>query len=116
MFRAQLRAVSVIASCATILATAAVAAPPADGTLARQLAERHACLGCHAIDRKLVGPAYREVAARYANDPGAADKLALHIRNGSAGAWGAVPMPPNRIDAGDARLLADWILAGAHTP
>ncbi|NTX30179.1 cytochrome C [Burkholderia pyrrocinia] len=116
MFRIQLRAISVIASCAAIVATPAVAAPPADGTLARQLAERHACLGCHAIDRKLVGPAYRDVAARYANDPGAADRLASHIRNGSTGAWGAVPMPPNRIDAGDARLLADWILAGAHTP
>lgn len=84
-----------------------------DFSRARTLAGQHACLGCHAVDRKLVGPAYREVAARYSGQGNAAALLVKHVQQGSAGVWGNVPMPPNRIDAADARLIVDWVLAGA---
>jgi cytochrome c len=80
---------------------------------AQQLASQHACFGCHAIDRKLVGPAYRDVAARYAGHQGAFDQLVQHVENGSAGVWGSVPMPPNHIDHNEAQAIVQWILAGA---
>ena len=58
------------------------------------LLQNNACLSCHAIDKKLVGPAYRDVAAKYGNDKDAISKLMASIKNGSSGRWGAVPMPP----------------------
>lgn len=84
-----------------------------DFNRARALASEHACLGCHAVDKKLVGPAYHDVAARYSGQSNAAALLVKHVQQGSAGVWGNVPMPPNRIDAADARLLVNWVLAGA---
>lgn len=71
----------------------------------------HACNGCHSVDRKLVGPAFRDVASKYAADAGAATRLAAKIRNGGAGAWGDVPMPPNpKLSEADALALARWVL------
>ena len=93
--------------------TNAFAEPTVDAARARQIATQHACFGCHAVDKKLVGPAWRDVAVRYAGKPGAADTLAAHIQNGSSGSWGAVPMPPNAISAADAQTVAQWILAGS---
>lgn len=76
------------------------------------LLNTHACNGCHAIERKLVGPAFREVAAKYAGDGAAAARLAAKIRNGGVGAWGDVPMPPNAsLSQADALALAGWVLA-----
>ncbi|WP_322056892.1 c-type cytochrome [Paraburkholderia sp. J63] len=103
------------ALCFASFVTGALAEPAVDAARAHQLATQHVCFGCHAVDRKLVGPAWRDVAARYAGKPGAAATLAAHIQNGSSGAWGAVPMPPNAISAGDAQTLAQWILAGSKT-
>ena len=72
------------------------------------------CHSCHAIDRKSVGPAFRDVAARYAADGNASAALALHIRAGSAGKWGDVAMPAQtQLSAADAATLAGWIAAGA---
>lgn len=77
-----------------------------------QLAQQKTCVACHAVQRKLVGPSYKDVAAKYANQPGAADKLADKIVNGGAGVWGAVPMPANpRVSAAEAKQLAAWILS-----
>jgi cytochrome c len=81
---------------------------------AQQLARSSACFGCHAVERKRVGPALADVAARYRNDPKAADWLAKKIRQGGAGVWGQLPMPAHpAMSDSDARLLADWVLAGA---
>lgn len=78
--------------------------------VARMLDE-HACNGCHAVDRKLVGPAFRDVASKYAADAGAATRLAAKIRSGGAGGWGDVPMPPNpKLSEADALALARWVL------
>ncbi|MFT4067870.1 c-type cytochrome [Paraburkholderia sp.] len=104
---------------AFLLAAGAVsiahAEPGIDAARAQDIARQHACFGCHAVDKKLVGPAYRDVAARYADQPGAAATLVAHVRNGTSGAWGAVPMPPNQISAADAQTVVQWILAGSKT-
>ena len=68
------------------------------------------CLNCHAIDTKLVGPAYRSVAARYAADRDAETRLVKKIREGGAGAWGVVPMPANDVTPAEAQRLARWVL------
>jgi cytochrome c len=79
------------------------------------LARSAACMACHGVADKLVGPGFREVAARYAGDPGAESRLVGKVKGGGSGAWGAVPMPaqPQVTDA-DARTLVQWILAGAR--
>ena len=75
------------------------------------LAVQKNCMGCHALDRKMEGPAYKVVAKKYAADPSAADKLALKIQKGGAGVWGPVPMPSNpQVNEKEAKTLASWIL------
>ena len=70
------------------------------------------CMACHAVDKKLVGPSYKDVAGKYAGDKEAAAKLATKIMKGGAGVWGAIPMPANpQVSAEEAKKLADWILA-----
>lgn len=96
-------------------ATRALAEPAIDAARARQIATQHACFGCHAIDKKLVGPAYRDVAARYNGKANAVTTLVAHIQNGSSGVWGAVPMPANAISQSDAQTVVQWILAGSKT-
>jgi cytochrome c len=77
-----------------------------------QLAQQKTCMACHAMDRKLVGPSYKDVAAKYAGQRDAVDKMAEKIIKGGAGVWGAVPMPANpRVSPDEARQLAVWILS-----
>lgn len=85
---------------------------PAAASMA--LAQKNACMACHAADKKLVGPSYAEVAKKYAGDKEAVSKLTASIRAGGAGKWGPVPMPaqPNLSEA-DAKTLAEWIMGGA---
>lgn len=75
------------------------------------LAKSKNCFSCHTLDKKLVGPNYKEVAAKYKGDAGAAAKLATKIKAGGSGAWGAIPMPPNNVSEAEAKKLADWILS-----
>jgi cytochrome c len=93
----------------------AAAALALSGQLSAQadqsLAIKKNCMGCHAVDRKMVGPAYKDVAKKYAADPTATDKLALKIQKGGAGVWGPVPMPSNlQVNEKEAKTLASWIL------
>jgi len=75
------------------------------------LAKAKNCLACHAVDKKMVGPAYQDVANKYAGQKGAQDMLAEKIIKGSKGAWGPVPMPPNaNVSNAEAQTLAKWIL------
>ncbi len=69
------------------------------------------CAACHNVDMKMVGPALKEVAAKYAGQEGAADLLAGHIKNGSQGVWGPIPMPPNAVTEEEAKTLAEWVLS-----
>ena len=91
-----------------LIAAATLSAP----VLADQaLATAKNCMACHALDKKLVGPSYKDVAAKYAGDKSAADKLATKIQKGSAGVWGPVPMPANpQVSEAEAKKLAAWVL------
>ena len=97
---------------AAVLIAASLAATPALANL--ELAKKHACTACHAVDKKLVGPSYQEVAKKYAGQKDAVAQLSASIRKGGSGKWGAVPMPaqPALSDA-DVRTLAEWVLGGA---
>ena len=98
---------------AIVLATlfAACAAAPSAYANA-ELAQKKNCMACHAVDKKLVGPAYKDVAAKYAKDKDAAAKLADKIVKGGAGVWGPVPMPANtQVSAAEAKQLATWVLS-----
>ncbi|WP_294768736.1 c-type cytochrome [uncultured Rhodoferax sp.] len=89
--------------------TALLSAAPAFADLA--LATSKNCMACHAIDKKLVGPAYKDVAAKYKGDKTAVDKLAAKIIKGGSGSWGAVPMPANsQVNEAEAKKLATWVL------
>jgi cytochrome c551/c552 len=92
-------------------ATQAQAAAPASGN-PEALITKYGCVACHAVDRKVVGPAFRDVAAKYRAQNGAADKLSQSIKNGSTGRWGQIPMPPNaQVPDSDVQKLVDWILS-----
>jgi cytochrome c len=76
------------------------------------LAKAKNCMACHAIDKKLVGPSYKDVAAKYKDDKSAVDKLASKIRAGGTGVWGQVPMPANtQVSEAEAKTLAAWVLS-----
>lgn len=95
---------AVFAFAATVLSAAPVLADQA-------LATAKNCMACHAIDKKLVGPAYKDVAAKYAKDKSAVDKLAAKIMKGGSGVWGPVPMPANaQVNEAEAKKLAAWVL------
>jgi cytochrome c len=90
---------------ATVLATAPAFADQA-------LATSKNCMACHAVERKLVGPSYKDIASKYANDKAAVDKLAVKIIKGGSGVWGPVPMPANpQVNEADAKKLAAWVMA-----
>ena len=97
------------------LAAAALAAGLASPALASmELAQQKSCMACHATDKKLVGPSYKEVAAKYAGQKDAVAQLSERIQKGSVpgkGNWGAIPMPANtQVSADEARQLASWVL------
>jgi cytochrome c len=96
-----------------MLAVALAAALFSSSAMAQlELARSRNCLACHGVDKKIVGPAYKDVAARYANDPGAAARLARKVREGGVGVWGKVPMPANtQVSPAEADSLVKWILS-----
>lgn len=92
------------------LAIAAAAAAPAFADQA--LATAKNCMACHSVDKKVVGPAYREVAAKYAGQKDAVDKLASKILKGGSGVFGVVPMPANtQVSEAEAKKLAAWVMS-----
>ena len=112
-----------VAATAPVAAVTATAAPPATSSVARPgapldlkageaLMQKYGCAACHGTDKKIVGPAYMDVAAKYKGDAGAQAKLAQKIKAGGAGVWGPVPMPPNaQVPDDDIKALVSWILA-----
>jgi len=92
------------------LATAAlVCAAPAHAN--PQLAKEKNCLNCHQIATKLVGPPYKQVAAKYRKDPDAEERLVKKVLEGSFGTWGQIPMPANPITEAEAHILVKWVLS-----
>ena len=95
---------------ALIASLAAVFSAPAFANA--DLAQKKSCMACHATDKKLVGPAYKDVAAKYAGQKDAAAKLAEKIQKGGVGAWGQIPMPANpQVSPDEAKTLAAWVLS-----
>ena len=95
------------------LITLAMALSVAAPAMADQaLATSKNCMACHATDKKLVGPSFKDVASKYAGQKDAADKLAAKIIKGGAGVWGPVPMPANaQVNDAEAKKLAAWVLS-----
>jgi len=76
------------------------------------LAKAKNCMACHSVEKKLVGPSYKDVAAKYAGQGDAAATLATKVQKGGVGAWGQIPMPPNpQVNDADAKALVEWILS-----
>ena len=95
-----------------VLSAAATLAMTSPAFADEALAKSKNCMACHSIDKKVVGPAYKEVAAKYKADKGAVDKLAEKIMKGGSGVWGAVPMPANaQVKPDEAKKLAAWVMA-----
>lgn len=94
---------------AALGALAVLASAPAFAN--EDLAKKKNCLACHSIDKKVVGPAYKEVAAKYKGDKGAVDKLAAKVIKGGSGSFGPAPMPANpQVSEAEAKQLVTWIL------
>lgn len=87
------------------------AALPMAANANADLAKSKNCMACHGIDKKLVGPAFKDVAAKYKSEKGAAAQLSQSILKGSTGKWGPIPMPPNSVSDADANALAKWVLS-----
>lgn len=93
-----------VAALASVLGSSSVLA-------SQELAQKKNCLACHSLDKKIVGPAYKDVAAKYKGQADAEPKLAAKILKGGAGVWGPVPMPANpQVSADEAKQLAKWVL------
>lgn len=95
---------------AATLAAGLLAAPLAQADMA--MAKKYNCTACHQLDKKVVGPSYKDVANKYKGQADAAAKLAEKVKKGGSGVWGPVPMPPNpAVPDADIKKLVDWILA-----
>lgn len=99
-----MKAVVMTAVTALVLGVAGVAS--AD----QGLAQKNACMSCHGVDKKIVGPAFKEIAAKY-KGKGAEATLAKHVKEGTKGNWGQVPMPPNpQVKDDDIKKIVAWIM------
>ena len=95
-----------------VLAAGMLAAGAAQAQDGMALLQKNGCTACHAVDKKVVGPAYNEVAAKYKGDAGAAAKLAAKVKAGGSDVWGPIPMPPNpAVSDADMKTMIAYILA-----
>ena len=104
-----------VATVVSIAVSTLLAAAPAhaalDNAAAEAMMKKDGCAACHSIDKKIVGPAYVDVAAKYKGDKDAVAKLTKKVKDGSTGVWGPIPMPPNAaVSQADATELVTWIL------
>jgi cytochrome c len=98
------------AALALTIAAGAVLSLPAQAS--EELAKKYMCLTCHTVDKKLVGPSYQDVAAKYKSDKGAEAKLVEKVKKGGVGVWGQIPMPPNdKVPDADLKALVKWVLS-----
>lgn len=94
------------------LATLSFSSFAVDKDAAMALAQKSGCLACHALDKKLVGPAWNEVGKKYAGDATAAAQLAVKVKKGTKGTWGPVPMPPNvTVKDADIKTMVEFVLS-----
>lgn len=111
------RGKAVIASALMLGALTGGVAPAvraADAPGGQRIANANACMGCHAVDRKLVGPSFQQIATKYKGDAQAPVKLSRKVKDGGSGVWGMIPMPAHQsMSDADIRTVVDWVLAGA---
>lgn len=98
-------------ACAAALGMAAHASAAVDEAKARTLSQQKNCFSCHAVDKKLVGPSYQEIAKKYKGDGAALGNLTTKVIKGGGGVWGPIPMPPNPIKEDEAKVIVEWILS-----
>jgi cytochrome c len=97
---------------ATILAAGAALSTSLPAVASEELAKKHNCLACHTVDKKVVGPSYQEVGAKYRGDKAAEGKLFDKVKKGGVGVWGQIPMPPNpTVPDADIKALVKWVLS-----
>ena len=100
-----------MSSALTVFVAASLALLAGNASASAELAKAKNCTACHAVDKKLLGPAFKDIAAKYANDKEALAKLSKKVREGGAGVWGQVPMPANpQVTVDEAATLVKWIL------
>ena len=102
---------ALFASC-LLIAGGALGQAKVDAKAAEALAQKSGCIACHNVDKKIIGPAYKDVAAKYKADKDAETKLAVKVKTGGSGVWGPVPMPPNaQVSDADVKTLMAWIMS-----
>jgi cytochrome c len=94
-----------------VLAAAVLAATALPVHADEAMAKAKGCTACHGIDKKVIGPAYKDVAKKYKGEKDASAKLEASILKGSTGKWGPIPMPANKVSADEAKKLAAWVLS-----
>ncbi|PRX34233.1 cytochrome c [Paraburkholderia sp. BL18I3N2] len=113
----MMRGVASVISALMFGALAGAVAPvarAADAPRGQLVANANACMGCHAVDRKLVGPSFQQIAVKYKGDAQAPAKLSRKVKEGGSGVWGMIPMPAHQsMSDADIRAVVDWVLAGA---
>ncbi|WP_047541102.1 c-type cytochrome [Methylotenera versatilis] len=100
----------------TIAVTSMLLAAPvnaANADAAKALAQKSGCLACHSIDKKVLGPSYKDIAAKYKGDKSAEAKLVAKVKTGGSGVWGPMPMPANspQVKDDDIKTIVQWILS-----
>ena len=96
----------------SLFVSAGLLAGAGNALASEALAKKYNCLTCHAVDKKVIGPSYQDVAAKYKGDAGAEAKLIAKVKNGGSGAWGQIPMPPNAtVPDADIKALVKWVLS-----
>jgi cytochrome c5 len=104
--------VAAAAPAANATAAAAGAVAPLDLKTGQAMMQKYGCSACHAVDKKVLGPAYEDVAAKYRGDAGALARLTQKVKSGGTGVWGQIPMPPNaQVPDADTKALVSWILS-----
>lgn len=100
-----------VVAAAMALALTAQANAAVDAAKANELAKAKNCYACHSLDKKLVGPAFKDIGAKYKGNKDAQATLAKKVIGGGGGVWGPIPMPPNPVKEDEAKLLVEWILS-----
>ena len=95
-----------------LFVSAGLLASAGNALASEALAKKYNCLTCHTVDKKVIGPSYQDVAAKYKDDKAAEAKLVAKVKNGGAGVWGQIPMPPNAtVPDADIKALVKWVLS-----
>lgn len=102
-----------VAAAGSMLVAGQAGAADAAAAAAQALAQKSGCLACHSIDKKVLGPAYKDVAAKYKGDKTAEAKLIAKVKAGGSGVWGPMPMPANspQVKDADIKTIVEWVLS-----